>query len=234
MNEAEFRSLLQDTGRGAWDDDVRASAAVYGGRRHLRRFRRRRAVAGGTALVLAVGVGVLVLRTAAPLVQSSVALHCSAGAGPATPGALVIGGTGGVTLAVSNPTDQVMSVRSAASSAFAVPGTSQVTLPLPAGRSVIRCGSGDPVHLTVQAASSRPCTRVSSLPGSVVERGRLVDLTRSRLGVLPAGASLRASASGLPLRRVSVLHQGALIAEAEWREMPGDDDWHLESLTRCD
>jgi hypothetical protein len=42
-----------------------------------------------------------------------------------------------------------------------------------------------------------------------------------------------ASAAASPLRHVLVRAGGAVVAEAVWHAMPGESDWHLESLSRC-
>jgi hypothetical protein len=89
------------------------------------------------------------------------------------------------------------------------------------------------VALTVQhLVAAAHCTRV---PASAfdVERGRVEQLTLARLGALPPGAVVTASAAASPLRHVLVRAGGAVVAEAVWHAMPGESDWHLESLSRC-
>jgi hypothetical protein len=66
-----------------------------------------------------------------------------------------------------------------------------------------------------------------------VERGRVEQLTIGRLATPPPGAVVNASPTSSPLRHVQVRSGDALVAEAVWHEMPGESDWHLESLSRC-
>lgn len=232
LDDDDLRRLLHDAATTAWDDEVRATSAVYAGRRRLSRNRTRATLAGGLAVALVAGFGaVTLLPTGSPDV--SVVLGCAAGVG--TQGRGVAAGTSdGVTLSVSNPTSEVLPVTAGGTTAFAVPGTSQVTLPLGTGRSTVRCGTGSSVVVTVQPTQlAGHCTSTSSALSSAVDRGALVDLTRARLGDLPAGAVVDAVTSTSPLRHVQVRAGGAVVAEAVWHEMPGDDDWHLESLSRC-
>lgn len=63
---------------------------------------------------------------------------------------MVTAGVGGVTLTVDNPTAEVLTVRAGGASVLAVPGPSEVTLPLASGQVTVQCGSGTPVALTAQ------------------------------------------------------------------------------------
>ena len=232
MNEQELARLLRGAAEPAWDDEVRASSALYAGQRL--RTRRRRQGAAGAALALTVlaGAAVVTLLPAPSSPATDVVLGCSPGVGTSGEGVLA-SGLEGVTLAVSNPTGEVLPVTAGAATVLAVPGSSQVTLPVTAGRTTVRCGSGAPVSLTVQPVLAARCTLVPAALGSDVERGRLDDLTRARLGALPRGAVVDASSAATPVRHVQVRSAGAVLAEAVWHEMPGDGDWHLESLSRC-
>lgn len=232
MNEQELARLLRGAAEPAWDDDVRAASALYAGQRLRTRRRRQGAVGAGLSLTVLAAAAVVTLLPAPSAPVTDVVLGCSPGVGTAGEGVLAAGAEG-VTLAVSNPTHDVLPVRVGSATVLAVPGSSQVTLPLTAGHTTVRCGAGAPVSLTVQRTVAAPCTRVAAALGTDVERGRLDELTRARLGVLPKGAVVDASSAASPVRHVQVRSAGAVVAEAVWHEMPGEGDWHLESLSRC-
>ncbi|MDX6266197.1 MAG: hypothetical protein QOD70_937 [Frankiales bacterium] len=233
MNEDQLRALLPGAAQPGWDDEVRASSALYAGQSFARARQRRHLLVGamGVATLGAATIVVLVPHAATP--ATDVVLGCAAGIGTSGAG-LVTGGLDGVTLAVSNPTRQVLTVTGGHSSVLALPGTSQVTLPLSSGTSTIRCGDGSPVRLTVQHLR-RPadCASVGTAQAATVQSGEISALTREQLGTLPEGAVVDASSGSSPLRRVQVRSAGEVVAEALWHEMPGAGDWQLESLSRC-
>lgn len=232
MNEDQLRQLLSQASEPAWDEDVRADSALYAGHRVVRRRRRHELVTGAVVLALAGAAGVAVLLPASSTPSATVALGCAQQIGSHGEG-VVTGGVGGVTLAVTNPTTDLQSVTGPGFAVLAVPGTSQVTLPLSAGSATVRCGSGAPVRLTVQHLSSQAhCSSYDTSLEAGVEQGRVEDLTRRKLHDLPAGAVVSTSGSD-PLQRVQVRSAGRVLAEALWHRMPGEDDWQLESLARC-
>ncbi|MCU1602503.1 MAG: hypothetical protein JWO22_3212 [Frankiales bacterium] len=229
MNEEQVRRLMAGAASPALDDDVRAAAALFAGHQLVRTRRTRHWVLGATALA-AVGVVVLIPRPSAP--ATDVVLGCAQGVGTAGAG-LVTGGIDGVTLAVDNPTREVLTVTGGTSSVMALPGTTQVTLPVATGQTV-RCGSGAPVRLTVQEATrSGSCASVLTAAAATVENGEISALTRSQLSGLPQGSVVDASDDSTPLRRVQVRAAGKVVAEALWHELPGGGDWQLESVSRC-
>jgi hypothetical protein len=230
VNDDQLRRLLQDAAVPTWDDDVRASSALYAGHRAV--TRRHRVVGAMGTAVLAAGV-VVALLPARETPATDVVLGCEAGTGTTGSG-VVTGGVDGVTVAVSNPTHDVLSVVAGGRTVLALPGRSSVTLPLAAGTSTVRCGSGAPVRLTVQHLSAqRACSSVGTALLARVESGALDELTRAQVGALPSGAVVDTSAPGSPVRRVVVRHAGHVLAEAVWREMPTGSSWQLESVSRC-
>jgi hypothetical protein len=233
VNEEQLRRLLDQASSTAWDDDVRAQSALFAGQRRVRTRRSREVVVGALVVMVAGAAGLVALIPASSTPSTDVVLGCASGAGTGGQDGLVNGGVGGVTLSVHNPTSELQSVTAGAVSVLAVPGTSQVTLPLRAGRSTVRCGSGAPVRLTVQHLSAQSdCTSLDTSLDGLVERGKVDALTLARVGALPADAIVSTSSSD-PLQRVQVRAQGRVVAEAVWHELPGQDDWQLESLSRC-
>jgi hypothetical protein len=230
VNEDALRRLLDAAATPAWDDEVRATSAVYRGR--LLRSRRRTLAAAATALTLVVAGGALVQLTLRLQPDTSVVLGCASGVGTQGTGRVTATAVG-VTLSVNNPTSEVLPVSAGSATVFAVPGASQVTLPLDAGHATVRCGEGKAVALTVERLTASHCVNVSSALDTLVERGRLVDLTRAHVGTLPVNAVVAAVGSASAVRHVQVRSGGDVVAEAVWHEMPGQDDWHLESLARC-
>jgi hypothetical protein len=231
MNDDDLRRLLHGAADPAWDDEVRASSALYAGQRLAHR-RRWQTIGTSVALAVVAGAAVVTLLPGTTTPTADVVLGCAQGTGSHGEG-LVAAGVGGVTLAVDNPTDQVLPITAGAATVLAVPGRSQVTLPLGPGRATVHCGAGATVQLTVQRLVAAHCTSVSSALDGSIEQGELGQLTRDRLGALPAGAVVDASPVSSPLRHMQVRQGGTVVAEAVWHEMPGDGDWHLESLSRC-
>jgi hypothetical protein len=233
VNADELRALLSGAAAPAWDDEVRASSALYEGHQLVQRRTRRRRVTGlaGAAVLGAAVLVALVPHTSTP--TTDVVLGCSPGTGTSGAG-LATGGVDGVTLAVRNTTHDVMAVTAGGTSVLALPGTSAVTLPLTAGTTSVRCGSGAPVRLTVQHLSRQSgCASVETALASRVESGDLDALTRSQVGALPAGATVDAPSAASPVRRVQVRASGRVVAEAVWHEMPAAGSWQLESISRC-
>jgi hypothetical protein len=232
VNDDALRALLAGAATPAYDDDVRASTALYAGHRLVRRRRLRSRVTGAAAAaVLAAGASVVLLPLrSAP--ATDVVLGCAPGAGSSGAG-LATGGVDGVTLSVSNPTSDVLAVTAGRASVLALPGRSAVTLPLPAGTTDVRCGSGDPVRLTVQHLSRQSgCASVATALASQVQTGDPGALTATELGALPTGATIDTTGAS-PLRRVQVRAAGRVLAEAVWHEMPTGSSWQLESISRC-
>lgn len=232
MTPDDLRRLLGTAAEPGWDDDVRASSALYSGQRLVARHRRARTAVGAGAASVLVGAAVFVLLPSTSRSTTDVVLGCGQGIGTTGQG-VVSAGPEGVTLAVDNPTDQVLPVVSGASTVLAVPGASSVTLPLGEGRTSVRCGSGSPVALTVQRLVAAHCTSVSSALDPAVETGSLDQLTVDRLGSLPANAVVDGGDLTAVVRHVQVRQNGTVVAEAVWHAMPADGNWHLESLSHC-
>lgn len=187
---------------------------------------------GGAGLVAAVvGTAFAVLPAAAPR-STTLVLGCSPGVGSHGT-AVVSRGVLGVTVTVSNPTDQLLTVRAGSASVLAVPGDSQITLPVTESALTATCGSGTPVRLSVRDLNAANCLTVGSALTASVQRGQPADLTRAHLDAVPSDASIRTLGSG-SVRRVQVRSGDSVVAEATWHAMPGVDEWHLDSLSRCD
>jgi hypothetical protein len=226
---SDLRELLAMAAEPALDDEVRALSAVYAGKRlrRARRFRQVGAAVGSSALLVAATVA-LQVPTAVPASAEAV-IPCASQVGDGRP-VLATGGLDGVTLTVDNPTALVATVTAAGTTALAMPGRTQVTLPLTSGEQV-RCGEGAPVRVTFRPGPRTAlCTRVS---GGSLRTGSLVELTRRQLGELPQGASVEELPATGPLHRVRVEAGGRVLAEALWHEMPSRDTWQLESVTSC-
>jgi hypothetical protein len=231
MNDDDLRRLLRGAADPAWDDEVRASSALFAGQRRVNR-RRWQTIGTSVALAAVIGVAVVALAPGTTSPSTDVVLGCAQGFGTHADG-VVAAGVAGVTLAVDNPTDQVLPITAGSATVLAVPGRSQVTLPLASGPASVQCGAGATVRLTVQRLVAGHCTSVSSAVDASVEQGQLDQLTRDRLGSLPAGSVVDASSVSSPLRHMQVRQGDTVVAEAVWHEMPGAGDWHLESLSRC-
>ena len=229
MNEEQLRRLMAGAAEPGLDDDVRAAAALVAGHDLVRARRTRYGVVGAAALT-ALGAALLVPHRSAP--ASDVVLGCAQGVGTAGAGR-VTAGIDGVTLSVDNPTGQVLTVTGGSSSVMALPGSTQVTLPVASGETV-RCGGGAPVRLTVEQPSrSGSCASVLTAAAATVESGEISALTRSQLIGLPRGSVVDAPDSTSQLRRVQVRAAGKVVGEALWHELPGGGDWQLESVSRC-
>jgi hypothetical protein len=232
VSDERLRELLALAAEPARDDEVRALSALYAGRR-LRRVRRVRQVGatlGSSALVVAATVA-LQVPTAVPASAEAV-VPCSSHTGGGRP-VLASGGLDGVTVTVDNPTAVVATVTAAGTTALAMPGRTQVTLPLVSGEQV-RCGEGAPVRVTFRPTPRTAlCTTTGTVSGGSLWTGSLVDLTRRQLGELPPGAAVTELDPTGPLHRVRVESAGRVLAEALWHEMPARDTWQLESLTIC-
>ena len=228
MNEDDLRALLHGAAEAGWDDDVRSCSALFAGQT-LRRSRLHRRFAGSGSVLAVVAIGTCLILIPHAAARPPLAVSCAGRAGTSGD---ITPHLDGVTLAVSNPTGEVLPVVAGGSTAFAVPGLSQVTLPLMAGPVEVRCGSGQPVTVTVHGSRAASCLTVATTLRAV-ERGDLGDLTRDRLTNLPPDAVVEPATGTTAVRRVQVRSQGALVAEAVWHEMPGAGDWHLESLHRC-
>lgn len=231
MTPDELRRLLEDAAEPGWDDDVRASSALYSGRRQVARRRHVRTVLGAGAASAIVGAGVFLALPSTSQPSTNVVLGCGRGAGSA--GGVVSAGPEGVTLAVDNPTDEVLPVISGSSTVLAVPGASSVTLPLGEGSASVRCGTGAPMALTVQRLVAAHCVSVTTALDPSVETGSLDDLTVARLGSLPTNAIVDGGDLAAAVRHVQVRENGTVVAEAVWHAMPADGNWHLESLSHC-
>ena len=232
MTPDELRGLLDDAAEPGWDDDVRACSALYAGHRRAARRRHARTVIGTSAGSALLGAGVFLLLPGVAAPTTEVVLGCGRGA-VSTGQGVVSAGPEGVTLAVNNPTDQVLPVVSGRSTVLAAPGASSVTLPLGEGRTSVRCGTGAPVALTVQRLVAAHCLSVSTALDPSVETGSLAALTVARLGALPAGAVVDGGDLAAAVRHVQVRENGTVVAEAVWHAMPAEGNWHLESLSHC-
>ena len=232
MNEDDVRNVLAGAATAAWDDDVRASSSLYAGRRLLARRRWLARAVGGSVLAMAGAAATVVLLPGSSAPSTQVVLGCTHGVGAHGDG-VVTAGVGGVTLSVDNRTSALLAVNAGSATAFAVPGSSQVTVPVGQDPITVRCGRGDAVRLRVQRVTAAHCSSVSSALDASIQRGSLDELTRARLGALPDGAVVDTPEPGTPLQRVEVRSGDVLVAEAVWHAMPGTGDWHLESLSRC-
>jgi hypothetical protein len=230
VNEEQLRHLLRASAEPRLDDEVRAVTALFAGR-----SRQRRTTAGIVVGVAAAALGVgatisLLPKGSGP--ATDVVLGCAAGVGTVGRG-LVTSGLDGVTLAVDNPTGEVLTVSGGSREVLALPGASQVTLPLASG-TTLRCGTGSAVRLTVRhVAATGQCSSVATAGATTVQRGEVSALTRAELGTLPFGAVVDPDGTDGALRHVQVRSAGKVVAEAVWHAMPAVGDWQLESLSRC-
>jgi len=227
----DLRRLLHDAADSTWDDDVRASAALYAGQR-LRRRRQLRGATVATVLCTAITGTVLVLKAPTPT-SAVLVLGCTedlASQGNRT----VDGSLSGTSIEVSNSTGGVAEVVANGTSALALPGRSVVTLPLTPGLNTVRCGSGEAVRVRVSDPKAGACRNAPVGTDSDIQSGDLDQLTRARIGaVSPASAMVDSGGGNGPLRRVQLRSHDAVVAEALWHELPGGAAWQLQSLTRC-
>ena len=219
----DWSDAFRDASEPALDDEVRALAALQAGR--ARRAARRRVVAAvALAVPAAVAAGWLLVPSSAP--DATVVLGCAPGTQVQRTGAPTATAAG-VSFVVRNATAAVQVVSGGGLTALALPGETTVTLPLPPGHAVVRCGGGPDVQLDVHGDGC-----AASRPYDVVETGRLADLTLAHLGAaVPAGAVVDTGSGDR--RVVRVRAGGELVAEAVWSALPGESDWQLQSLARC-
>ena len=226
------RDLFAHAGEPLVDDEVRALSALYRGRQLVRARRLRRVAGGVSSAGLIAAIGGLLVLTPSSSTTVDLVLGCAVGVGNSGNGT-VPGGLDGVTLTVENPTATVALVSANGVSALAMPGRTQVTLPLASGAEV-RCGRGDPLRLSVRAQPrASECTSVETGPLADVYVGGVGDLTRAQIGGLPNGSIFDEGPSAGARRSVQVHSEGRVVAGAVWHALPVPGTWQLESVTRC-